>query len=95
MLQRHCAIHSATAVPSPNAIALRPAAHCAAGVAHHRSSGAESIILSAGGAKTMMLSACAESIILSALPAESLMLSESGHAHALMLREYHTLSGWC
>jgi hypothetical protein len=36
---------------------------------------AESIILSAGGAESMMLSACAESIILSALPAESMILS--------------------
>jgi hypothetical protein len=75
MLQRHCAIHRATAVPSPNAIALRPAAHCAANIAHHRSGGAESIILSAGSAKGMMLSAHAESIILSVPPAESMMLS--------------------
>ncbi len=74
-LRRHCAIHHATAVLLPNAIALRPAAHCAAGIAHPRSGGAESIILSAGGAKSMMLSARAESIILSALPAESMMLS--------------------
>jgi hypothetical protein len=45
--------------------------------------GAESIIVSAGGAERMTLSACTDSIILSAggaesmmlLPAESLMLS--------------------
>jgi hypothetical protein len=36
---------------------------------------AESIILLAGGAESMMLSACAESMILSALPAESMILS--------------------
>ncbi len=74
-LQQHCAVHRATAVPLPNAIALRPAAHCAAGVAHHRSGSAESITLSAGGAESMMLLARAESIILLAPPAESMMLS--------------------
>jgi hypothetical protein len=41
----------------PNAIALCPAAHCAAGIAHCRLGGAESIIFSAGGAESMMLSA--------------------------------------
>jgi hypothetical protein len=60
---------------SPSVIALRPAAHFAAGIAYRRLGGAESIILSAGGAKSMMLSARAESIILSVLPAESMMLS--------------------
>ncbi len=56
-------------------IALRPAAHCATGIAHHRLGSTESIILSAGGAESMMLSAHAKSIILSALPTESMMLS--------------------
>ncbi len=65
----------ATAVPSPNAIALCPAAHCATGVAHRRSGGAERIILSAGGAESMILSARTESIILSVPPTESMMLS--------------------
>jgi hypothetical protein len=37
---------------------------------------AESIILSAGGAESMMLSVRAESIILSAPPAESMILSQ-------------------
>ncbi len=37
---------------------------------------AEIIILSAGGAESMILSACAESMILSALPAESMILSQ-------------------
>ncbi len=37
---------------------------------------AESIIFSAGGAESMILSAHAESIILSALPAESMILSQ-------------------
>jgi hypothetical protein len=37
---------------------------------------AESIILSAGGAESMILSARAESIILSVLPAESMILSQ-------------------
>ncbi len=73
-LRRHCAIHRATAIPSPNAIASRPAAHCA-GVAHPRLGSAESIILSVGGPESMMLSACAESIILSVPPTESMMLS--------------------
>ncbi len=75
MLRRQCAVHHATAVSLPNTIALRPAAHCATGVAHCCSGGAESIILSVGGAKSMMLSARAESIILSAPLAESMMLS--------------------
>jgi hypothetical protein len=74
-LQIHCAVHPATAVPSPNAIVLHPAAHCATGVAHHRLGGPESIILSAGGAESMMLLARAENIILSVLPAEIMMLS--------------------
>jgi hypothetical protein len=74
-LRQHCAIHRATAFPLPNAIALHPAAHCAAGIAHCCSGDAESIILSASGAKNMMLSARAESIILSVQPAESMMLS--------------------
>ncbi len=65
MLWWHCAVYRATAVPSPNAIALRPTTHSAAGIAHHQSGGTEGIILSAGGAKSMMLSAHAESIILS------------------------------
>ncbi len=47
-LQQHCAVHLVTAIPLPNAIALCLAAHCIAGVAHCHSSGAESIILSAG-----------------------------------------------
>ncbi len=47
---------------------------------------------SAGGAESMMPSACAESIILSAPPAKSMMLSAWEHACALLLREYHTLS---
>ena len=85
-LQQHCAVHRATATLLPNAIALHPAAHCATGIAHCRSSGAESIILSAGSAESMMLSARAESIILSAPPAESMMLSAQGHACALTLR---------
>ncbi len=55
---------------------------------------AESIILSANSAESMMLSACAKSIILSAPPAEIMMLSAWGHACALMLREYHTLNRW-
>jgi hypothetical protein len=42
---------------------------------------AESIILSAGGTESMVLSAHAESIILSALPAESMILSQR-HPHA-------------
>ncbi len=92
-LRWHCAVHRATAILLPNVLALHPAAHCAAGIAHPCSDGAESIILSAGSAKSMMLSAHAESIILSAPPAESMMLSAWGHARALMLREYHTLSG--
>ncbi len=74
LIRQHCAVHHATAISSPNAIALPPAAHCAAG-AHCRSGGAEIIILSVGGAKSMILSACAESIILSAPPSESMMLS--------------------
>jgi hypothetical protein len=37
---------------------------------------AERIILSAGGAESMILSARAESIILSVLPAESMILSQ-------------------
>ncbi len=37
--------------------------------------GAETIILSAGGAESMMLSACAESMIFSALPAVSMIPS--------------------
>jgi hypothetical protein len=74
-LQQHCAVHRATAIPLPNAIASRPTAHCAASIAHCHSGGAESVILSAGGAKSMMLSACTESIILSAPLAESMMLS--------------------
>jgi hypothetical protein len=75
MPRGHCAVHYATAVLSPNAIALRPAAHCTASIAHCRSGGAESIILSAGSTKSMMLSARAEIIILSAPLAESMMLS--------------------
>ncbi len=47
MLQQHCAVHHATAVPLPNAIASRPAALCAAGIAHRGSGGAESIIVDA------------------------------------------------
>jgi hypothetical protein len=82
MLRQHCAFHCATAVPLPNVIALRPAAHCAAGITHHRLGGAESIILSAGGVERMMLSALAESIILSALPAESDALSMRAHSRA-------------
>ncbi len=74
MLRQHCAIHRVTAVPSPNVIALRPTAHCAAGVAHRCSGSAESIILSTGGAESMMLLARAESIILLAPPAESMIL---------------------
>jgi hypothetical protein len=42
---------------------------------------AESIILSAGGAESMLLSSCAESIILSVLPTESMILSQC-HPHA-------------
>jgi hypothetical protein len=37
---------------------------------------AESIILTAGGTESMILSACVESIILSAPPAESMILSQ-------------------
>jgi hypothetical protein len=74
-LQQHCAVHRATAIPFHKAIASRSAAHCTAGVAHRRLGGAENIILSAGGAKSMMLSARAESIILSVPFAESMMLS--------------------
>jgi hypothetical protein len=81
----------ATNVPLPNAIALRPSAHFAAGIAHHCSGGAETSVLSAGGTESMMLSARAESIILSGPPAESMMLSAWGHACMLTLREYHTL----
>ncbi len=83
----------ATIVPLPNAIALRPSAHFAAGVAYRCSGGAESSVLSVGGTESMMLSARAESIILSGPPAESMMLSAWGHARTLKLREYHTLSG--
>ncbi len=71
MLRQHCAVHCATAVPSPNEIASRLTAHCAAGIAHCCSDGAESIIPSAGGAESMILSAHAESIILSVPPTES------------------------
>ncbi len=75
MLRQYCAVHCAIAVLLPNGIASRPASHCAASIANRRLGGAERIILSAGGAKSMMLSARAESIILSALPADSMMLS--------------------
>jgi hypothetical protein len=44
----------------------------------------ESIILSAGGAESMIISSCAESIILSAPLAESMILSAPpAHEHAL------------
>ncbi len=46
----------------------------------------ESIILSAGGTESMILSACAESIILSAPPTESMMLSAWGHSWPLSRR---------
>ncbi len=75
MLQRHCDVPCTSAIPSPNAIALHPEAHCIASIAHRRLGGTESIILSASSTKSMMLSACAESIILSAPPTESMMLS--------------------
>ncbi len=75
MLRQHCVGHHAIAVPSPNAIPSRPASHCATGVAHRCLGSAESIILSAGGAESMMLSARADSIILSVLPTESMMHS--------------------
>jgi hypothetical protein len=74
-LRQHCAVHHATALLLPNVIALRPAAHYVAGIAHCCLGGAESIILSAGSTKSMMLSARAESIILSVPPNENMMLS--------------------
>ncbi len=52
-------------------------------VGHCQGRHAESIILSAGGAESMMLSTCAENVILSDQPTEGMILS--GHPESIIL----------